>query len=692
MSVGIELLGEDSKESDVAKVLHTIQSSGGVDDITTAIGIVQKIVPLHPSLSNDTNLTLLSVVSKSQLVLSQLVAYTSNLNAGNVVPSQNSLEAVYKEFIIKVLRTCSNCFYDMVCSALNSKVDRQQLKALFFGSRLYNLLSADVTIVEYLEIMNTQWQSICSKLATELGTPLQTRYLTELLTSELELSPLHASTFLFDSLFLRNNEYYHSFQQMLKYGNRIDVKRVVVNYLVPYLGSKMTPNNINCIATVLQDMQAAKYYESSSLLRINSVQLQELIVRNMPPVTANHVFRALISKFEMVREDVDENVSQVIVMLLRYAITEETKSDVSHNSEFLEGVTKRLSNTNNEVRERTMFIAKMLSGGQLKYESEFAIVIPNLNLNARVAGEVDLQQLHQDSLDSFQSVMEVTQNIGMLTFQGNDDVDSDDEDEDEDLTEIKQIVFIKDLTNMYISQGKGKTVQTVPLLKSTVQLVRQKQHLPMEVEYYASALLSSIATLNNTQEEDHFEQWRVNALVALLFIVPKDISEYFKILFNTELSIQQRISLLSSVALAARELRGLEDDQTYKPEYDFPSMRLPWDRQNDDKPTTPALETIGENAISDGTTVWKSQKLSIGKTKTTPNRFSKISAVFFYPLIHGWKNGIDLGTFDQLFKTHYIGTLRIVHNCAFPTNNYEEMTRELEEVLVEAQMQGIPLE
>lgn len=692
MSVGIDRLGEDTKESDISEALRDIQHAGGAKDLTTAIGIVQKIVPLYTTLSKETKSTLFLVVSQSQIVLSQLVAYTSNLKEDRDASRRRLTETLYKSFIIDVLRGSPDFLYQLVCSAEESKMDRQQLKSLFFGSRMYNLLSSDLSILEYLAIMNTQWQYISLQIQNGFKSPSQMKYLADLTLSELDLSPLHASTYLFDALYLRNGKDYESFQFILKHASRIDSKRILVNYVVPYLESKMTPDNIDCIARILHDASAFKFYDSMSLLRIKSVQLQEVIVRHMPPVTANNVFRSLLSKFGMIMEDLDENISQLLVMLLQYTISDETKFDMSHDSEFLETVTKRLGNTDSKIRERTMFIAKILARGELKYESDFSITIPKLDMHMDTSAPVDLSVLHEDTTQMFGSVNETTQRLGMLTFQRNDEPDSDDEEEDEQQTEIRQIVFIKDLVGMYTSQSKGKRVESIPLLKRTVQLVRQKQHLPLEVGYYASSLLSSVSTLNNSHEEDNFEQWRVNALVAVLVVVPDEIAACFKILFNTELSIQQRISLLSAIALAARELRGLEDEHTYKPAYDFPSMRLPWDKQQiESDATTPAIEDVQNSGISEGVTVWKSQKLTLEKDKKAPNRFSKISAQFFYPLIHGWKNGIDLGSFDQLFKTHYISTLRIVHNCAFPTNNYEQMTQELEEIIIDAQMQGVPL-
>ncbi|KAG0667743.1 telomere binding protein [Maudiozyma exigua] len=276
--------------------------------------------------------------------------------------------------------------------------------------------------------------------------------------------------------------------------------------------------------------------------------------------------------------------------------------------------------------------------------------------------------------------------------------ESDSDDEDDELEqEILDIVFLKDLLEMYVKFGRGTSGDQIPLLKRTTQLVRQKESLPLEVNYYAPPLLTHISSINNNREEEGFEQSRINALVAILVVIPEHVESLYKILFNSELSIQQRISLLSSLALSARELRGLDDKQIHKPHYDFPSQRLPWDdghsavKQIEE---IPVLDKITGFGISEGTTVWKSQKLAIQDKMNSgqhKNRFRSVASSYFYPLVHGWKNGINLGSFDQLFKSHYVSTLRIIHNCAYPVHDFETMTYELDQIITEAQAQGIPI-
>ena len=95
--------------------------------------------------------------------------------------------------------------------------------------------------------------------------------------------------------------------------------------------------------------------------------------------------------------------------------------------------------------------------------------------------------------------------------------------------------------------------------------------------------------------------------------------------------------------------------------------------------------------IKETKTVWKSKKLGKDQEKGTQNRFRKHSSLFFYPLAHGWLNGIDVGTYNQLFKSHYLTTLRIIYSCANPVHDFEYMTELMDHIISSAIEEGIPL-
>lgn len=698
-------LKDGCKESDIIAIL-TVLNEGDevVQNLEDVMSIIQNVIPITNSLKPNTINMLVAIISRSPLILAQLVAYIhsfEHIDAKNDKKIEDDALKVYRDIIVKVITKQSDCLFNNIVSSNGNKAELQYIKSLFFGSKLFNLLNTQISIMDYLESLNNQWRYICfEENFRKIPKPVQ-QYLGDLIVAELVLHPTFATDYLFDKLFLRDIKSYTSFLEIIKVTNVINSKKIIVKYLAPYLESKITSDTLSTVFIILSNLNAFKLFDSSSLLNIKSQELQEIIVRNIPSVTGYNIFSSLASKFAMIDDRLDSKISKLLVMILAYTLSKEQRQEISHNSEFLQTVTKRLGNMDYDVRERTMFIAKLVSNNELKYDSDYVIEIPNVAINMDDKQIVDLTKLHSETKSLVTINKSLPEVIGRLSIGNGLTVDveeSDSDDEDDELgQEIKDIVFLKDLLEMYVNFGRGTSGDQIPLLNRTTQLVRQKESLPLEVNYFAPALLTHISSINNNREEEGFEQWRINALVAILVVVPEQVENLYKILFNSELSIQQRISLLSSLALSARELRGVDDKQIHKPQYNFPSQRLPWD--NGESTVKQIKDISGPNAItssdiSEGTTVWKSQKLSLQAKENSSqnkNRFKPIASSYFYPLVNGWKNGINLGSFDQLFKSHYVSTLRIIHNCAYPVHHYEMMTFELEQIITQAQNQGIPV-
>ena len=211
--------------------------------------------------------------------------------------------------------------------------------------------------------------------------------------------------------------------------------------------------------------------------------------------------------------------------------------------------------------------------------------------------------------------------------------DSDDESDEEPQ---RDILFIKDLLLEFENAEKNDW-SPLKLLKDTVKLIRQKKDFPTEVGFYSVSLLTNISALSNTFDEKGFEEWKVNAIVSILVICPEKIIDLYHILFSNELSIQQRMIILTAASLSARELRGLQDDIVIKPKYDFPTERLPWDKPIKQQPLANKIQDVTD--IVSEQTVWRSRKLDTITTTKKENRFRKHATQFFYPLAHAWLNG-----------------------------------------------------
>lgn len=635
--------------------------------------IIKTAIPVYPSLNHETKSIMLELISGSYIFMAQLVSFT------NAIPEKQAERRIYQQVMIDTLRHRNECLHNYMTSTMEIRIQRNNVKALVFGSKLFNVLSPEMDILDFLECFVEQWKYLLDREGSgeSMGSVFG-----EFLVATLTLHPSLAEEVMFNRLFFARESYFKSMIQILRNASSLDQQRLIRNFLLPYLDLHLNESNAASIVNVLRQLPLDDNVDLAYILTIKSLNLQGYILRLLS-VSFQNIVAQLLQRFGQPEEDQDERICQFFVIVLRYNGDHSSKSALGSDTRFLDGVTNRLMNKDHLVRERAMYIAKLVTNGELKYQSDFSIQVPEFELPQDNL-EIDFDSIRhqQSSLSSGSTVIPQTE-LKHLSLSG----DSDDEDEGYGET-VKDIVFLKDLVAQFARIDSNKGTRVLPLLKQTVKLVRQKKDFPIEVSYHSSDLLVSISTLNNNLDEEDFENWRVNALVSILATTPESVTDELKILFTSEMSIQQRMSILSSLGLSARELRGYDDKSVVKPQFDFPTNRLPWDRKQTENP--PQLTYVEE--IPTEHIVWKSKKLQpTGKVTLAKNRFRKYSRLFFYPLAHGWLDGIDLGTFTELFKTHYLMTLRIIYQCANPVHDYDMMTQFMEQIMVEASQQGIKI-
>ncbi|CAI4062938.1 hypothetical protein N7582_002256 [Saccharomyces uvarum] len=686
----LETLKHGAHSDQIHEVLRQLETcSDEPANLETSMVLIKFVLPVYPSLPGKTKIILRRLVSKSFTFLAQLVTFSTTLDGRG---GMNEIR-IYQEFledVISLEQGCLSCYLN-ACTASN--VNRNSVKAFFFGSKIFNLLANQIDIAKYLEYLRLQWKFVCENNDIVKTNP--DGFLGEWLLSTFLLSPALATDIFMDELFLFEENYFSSFQKIVSSSSPLDQKRLVTKFLIPYVQAHLTEVNINDVRKILRRFDLNKIMSLTVLLEIQSLPLKEIIVRLIDNGTSVKVANALVSQFaDFADDDVDAKTCELLVLLTVYNLNKNQKEEISHSSQFLNGVTKHLGSNEREARERAMFVAKLLSDNELKYESEFKIDMPNLkfetdgddeNINFQSLKNPYVFNTHVEAQNN--KIIEISGRVESLAMG---DGDSDDENDDDDDECIKRIVFLKDLLREYERTGESREARLIPLLRQTVKLVRQKTDFPLEVGYYAQGILSSLACLNNEFDEPLFEQWRINALVSVLVVLPEKVTGAIKILFNSELSLQQRMSLLSALGLSARELRGLDDPTVIKPTFDFPTDRLPWDRQSYGNATLVEVQE-SSSLMKETKTVWKSRKLGRDQEKGTQNRFRKHANLFFYPLAHGWLNGIEVGTYNQLFKSHYLTTLRIIYSCADPVHDFEAMTQLMDQVVSQAIEEGVPL-
>ena len=697
-------------------------------ELQVVLTIVKYVIPVYPSLTGDVKQILWKLVSHSLLYLTHCVTFANSLPK-----SQKQIE-VYRQFLVDTLQSQPSLLYTYIQQSKEAtKMQINTLRAFFFGSRLFNVLSPTIDILQYLKMLQGQWLYIIKEHSDHHASRVSEReakLYAEFLVSQFKLHEVFNSGVMFDDLFFKTQENFIFLREVVKNSPSVLQRVLQRQYILPYLDRLITRDNYVTIACIIHQIigtQAPPGLEY--ILTLKSAHMQALLIVQLllgEKAVSKADCSLLTQKFGEVNEQDDEKVCRVFTMLLKYSGVlmnsnqQYCYTDMAHDADFLDAVTKRLTHESHTVRERTMYIAKLVTKGQLKYESDFEIEVPDVEVN-KILDEghsektkIDFNLLHHTAESSDTVDAGLSENINLiiqrLSLQDSDDSDNEDEDlsDDQDATEkqrIDNIVFLKDLLTEYIESGREGFQRQIPLLKKSIKLVRQKRYFPSEVAYYAPLLFSNIAMLNNRLDEENFEQWRVNALTSILVVVPEKIDSLYQVLFTADLSLQQRISLLYSLAFAARELRGTNDDgYIVKPQYDFPTRRLPWDKQHDKESGDSTLQPLSapqrtgeaatlDDSINGGTVVWRSRGLDIrkGKTDVNVNNFRQHASAFFYPLANAWLNGIDLGTFDRLFKMHYLSTLQTIYACAYPVHDYESMTALMERVLLDAVEQGVPL-
>lgn len=203
-------------------------------------------------------------------------------------------------------------------------------------------------------------------------------------------------------------------------------------------------------------------------------------------------------------------------------------------------------------------------------------------------------------------------------------------------------------------------------LSTASTLIRRKAAFGTEVSDHIEDIASTLTGLNDKWEMENFQQWRLQAMIAVLITQPLQIGPWFsRHYFGGEFSVSQRISILTTLGIGARELAGHEkEDATLTgidalPENLFPSKKLPDKLQKmyaleDADPVKTlsvrmektmiqpmalqAADTLsGPNALKVRTF---SSRMEVEKKRSRPipNALAKVVADgFFFPLTGGWQ-------------------------------------------------------
>ncbi|KAJ4382829.1 telomere binding protein [Didymella sp. IMI 355093] len=295
--------------------------------------------------------------------------------------------------------------------------------------------------------------------------------------------------------------------------------------------------------------------------------------------------------------------------------------------------------------------------------------------------------------------------------------DSDPEDSDDDPTAINRTkpttpVYIRDLVAGLRDQENYDRHELA--LATAASLIRRKTDFGTEVIDHLEELATTLTGLQNGLELESFAQQRQQALIAVLLAKPAQMAQWFaRSYYSGDYSLTQRIAMLTTLGLGARELAGMKDsstDELVPAAPSFPSKQLPphlHKMYTEDKAATPvskltssmaramlsplasqAADTLSGPNILKVRTFSSRMEIEAARKKPIPNALAQIVADnFFFPLTGRWWLQIKSSSDSIYASTHllppFLQTLSLLLNASGPnTLSLPQMTREYWDLLL----------
>jgi telomere length regulation protein len=295
--------------------------------------------------------------------------------------------------------------------------------------------------------------------------------------------------------------------------------------------------------------------------------------------------------------------------------------------------------------------------------------------------------------------------------------DSDPEDSDDDPTAINRTkpttpVYIRDLVAGLRDQENYDRHELA--LATAASLIRRKTNFGTEVTDHLEELATTLTGLQNGLELESFAQQRQQALIAVLLAKPAQMAQWFaRSFFSGDYSLTQRIAMLTTLGLGARELAGMKDsstDELVPAAPSFPSKQLPphlHKMYTEDKTATPvskltssmaramlsplasqAADTLSGPNILKVRTFSSRMEVEAARKKPIPNALAQIVADnFFFPLTGRWWLQVKSSSDSIYASTHllppFLQTLSLLLNASGPnTLSLPQMTREYWDLLL----------
>lgn len=536
------------------------------------------------------------------------------------------------------------------------------------------------------------------------------------------LSVLNFGTELFTEFFevFFNFDKWKYFQETLLRLKEFQRKGYIKKLLLIYIARIVSEANIVPIYNILKF--TCGYIDDNGIesvvLRSNKslTQLVAAILSQKEGRNKDHVILSQLQKWTdptYIKNEpitIQESRTFLILQLISRRQDCEFLKGLTKNKICLEGISNHLQSFSENVRSLGIILADRvceLSGEDKIFKSAnighdfIELLTPVVQLD-NMNDDDAWKALYQEDTESLVPKpvninTTLNQNITMKDTSDDDDDDDDDASQPQKI-KIPDPIYVKDLISYITVDTKNPQaydMRRVALMQGPT-LLRQKFRHGSEVEFYSQDLLANLIALDNFYNDPDFDDLKLVNMVSVIVTNPNVTFYMFGLLLTGDYSLQQRMFILSSTSLAARELRGIKDDIVSKSftEKSFPTKQLPQRLHNkyigqggtkymdqieiglQDSLMHQASSDAQDQMLGEGKLVRISRSLTRPKDvqpsekPIIPNFYKIIGTNFFFPLLNVWyeSGSIDIGHYSPIFIAHYIKTLSLLLHVAYPSS------------------------
>lgn len=576
----------------------------------------------------------------------------------------------------------------------NKKTYMSDFKSLYFGSKIFNKLAEyhKCDIKNYVEMSYKLFLSLVKEGSN-------------ILFGEFLLSIIKLSSFLaIDICFLNSNiqsnnskSLFHSkdifdevFIKNIYEPSSTIVKKKLI-YQVALLFDKIgSEENYATILFILKNMNAQYLDVDKVLTNCDNECFLTAFLKSCHPNSVKRIMVVLIMKWTNINKNdgSDANdllLTKLILQCCDILIDFDFEKEFANKTFFINGVSKRLMNPSKGFVERTMIVSKRLTNDKIEFETELKIDLLEVSSISKELNFDALSYMNKQSV-----LVEIPKNLQDISTTSND-ISRPELTDDMN----KRIYFIKDFIKqlLSLSSQSSNNLNIVEVLNEGCKIMEIKieNGNAKEIDFYLNDIIPLLINIKPKTENDEklpIENFRIRALVSTIKSNPKNafpiLLDY---LFNKDLGIQTRLSLLTSLGLGCLEINEVKS-----------SIRV------DNKIDSEIEEVLlHDKLIRHSITKWRSKKLdkkdeleTNQKTRYFKQQNITETLKVCFGLVNGWVNGIQLASaYDKIFKEHYLKLLIFVYGIIADYKHLDtnsELKRGVNKVILDGYQQGILLD